>query len=242
MFGNQWFRKESPLLSLLGLGGGGDAGNSAYLQGGSILLHGNEHANTGDVTISAGAPDGEIDFKINNSSTMRIFKETGGDGLIVDANDEIIASRAPDVILEFQTAASTDGGQAASGGWNLYPINTEVRDINNDVVLAASTWSLPAGEWEAEIYATFHRCNMSQIRLHNTTDDTQLVLGSSVIPRSENNRASSASQNVGVFPIAAGKTMRLEYRVTTTRNGDGLGEPVSWGTNIFGYVRLRRVK
>ena len=23
MFGNQWFRKESPLLSLLGLGGGG---------------------------------------------------------------------------------------------------------------------------------------------------------------------------------------------------------------------------
>lgn len=228
--------------AVLGLGGGGDAGNSAYLQGGSILLHGNEHANTGDVTISAGAPDGEIDFKINNSSTMRIFKETGGDGLIVDANDEIIASRAPDVILEFQTAASTDGGQAASGGWNLYPINTEVRDINNDVVLAASTWSLPAGEWEAEIYATFHRCNMSQIRLHNTTDDTQLVLGSSVIPRSENNRASSASQNVGVFPIAAGKTMRLEYRVTTTRNGDGLGEPVSWGTNIFGYVRLRRVK
>jgi len=149
--------------------------------------------------------------------------------------------RAPDIILKHTEASGVNGGTATAGSWQTRPINAEIRDVNNDVTLSSDSFVLPAGTWYAKIVGThFHGDNLKD-RLRNTTSSVTLVTGISR-HASGSNEGSADSQGVGVFTIAAGQTIKLEYRVQTTQATDGLGrQTTGWGTNVYATIELWRI-
>lgn len=204
---------------------------------------------TGTQTFGASVVvDGTTDA---TSTTTGSLQTDGGLGVVkkayfgdnvFDKNSEWIASRAPDIIITNSQAENVDGGDATSGSWLNITLNTEDRDVNNDVTLSSNVLSgLPAGDWYVRWRQHFFDCGDAKTRLRNETDGTTHIVGET-IKSNETNPTVSFSYGSGVFTQVAGKDLGVEYRVQTTISGNGLGNGRAWGeTEVYGRLELWRL-
>ncbi|MEN9419322.1 MAG: hypothetical protein RI988_2942 [Pseudomonadota bacterium] len=162
--------------------------------------------------------------------------QSGGAG----ANPAWGSASAPDVIIEDQKAANTDGGSFNSGADRTRTLNTEVRDALNICTLASNQFTLPAGtyymEWNCPAYAV----DGHQSLLYNVTTATTVKRGSTAYG-SSGTSVQTESRGNAVVTIAGSTAFEIRHRCVTTRATTGFGIAANLGTEVYACVNIWKV-
>lgn len=145
------------------------------------------------------------------------------------------------IYLSYEVSSGTNGGTFTSGAWRTRPLNTEV-DPDNLCTLSANQFTLPAGTYKVVGTASHNRCNRTQLRIQNVTDATTLLLGAQGCSNPGSTDPDGGQDTItGVFTLAAEKVCELQHRCGTTRNTDGMGLAMSWGTEVYATLLLEKI-
>lgn len=144
--------------------------------------------------------------------------------------------------FRMETTDGGNGGTATSGSWLNYPLNDEVVD-DIGITLSAGVLTVPAGVYDFFYWCAFYAVDVFATRLWRA--------GTTVVTRGTTGQAgsSTAAQSYsycgGSVTIPSTQTLEIQYRVQSTRSGDGLGRGAhgsTWGqVNVFGEILLHRI-
>lgn len=153
-----------------------------------------------------------------------------------------ISTTVPVIVLRDEQSSGTGGGTATSGSWLTRVLNTESTDTGNHCTLSSNQFTLSAGTYEVSASASFFRTKNSQIKIYNTTDASDVIIGQ-VANAIDNggNYSGATAVLLGYFTVAASKALELQYRIENTTATVGLGNATSWGTEVYAQVMLRKV-
>jgi hypothetical protein len=159
------------------------------------------------------------------------------------------ASQLNDVLDNFQDiaifnetqASGTAGGTFTGGSYVKRVLNTTVINQITGCTLASSVISLPAGSYLVTATAPALKVNEHKIKLRNTTDGTDIQIGSSELSESTSFIQTISTLNT-FFVLTGTKNIELQHRCTTTRATDGLGENSSFGDDeVYAQITITRV-
>lgn len=142
-------------------------------------------------------------------------------------------------VLEDQKTSGTDGQTLTSGDWRTRDLNTEVVDTGAITGITSNAFALAAGTYLIFAYCPFRGSsgNVAQSRVHNTSDDTVAITGTTVSsPASAN--TTCASICLGIVTIAATKTFEVQMQSSANVNTGGAG---SYGTEVYTQVLIIRL-
>jgi len=148
--------------------------------------------------------------------------------------------------VQDEKTSGTDGGTFSSGAWVTRTLNTVKTNEISSASLAANVISLPAGTYYVQARAPGHAVVQHQIRLRNTSDSADLVLGSNAEARANvgggiSANATSDSVLNGRFTLSGTKNVELQHRCFSSFSTNGLGTSTGWGTEIYAQVYIWKV-
>jgi len=147
-------------------------------------------------------------------------------------------SPAPDVIVEDQKAANTEGGTFTSGARATRVLNTLVRNVASLASLSANAVTLPAGTYRFRWSAPAFSVDAHKTWLRNTTDSTDAGVGVQAFSISTGS-GWSISEGSAVVTIAGSKTFTIEHRCQTSKASNGLGTASNFGSvEIFARLEI----
>ena len=140
--------------------------------------------------------------------------------------------------------SGTAGGTATAGVYQTRTLNTLVDNTGFVASLASNQFTLPAGTYDIYATAPASCCNSHKIKLRNTTDSSDSLMGSvAYFNASSGFYGQTDSVIRGTISISNQKTFEIQHRVETTRNTDGLGGGTSFGdNNVFTQVAITKIK
>lgn len=140
-------------------------------------------------------------------------------------------------------ANTTAGGTATSGSWLILTLNTENFDTSAIGSISSNKVSIPAGTYEVRASSPFCYCNRGRIKLYNSTDSADIILGTNAYAAAGTDTGYDTSTLCGQFTITGTKEVSLYYRVQTTQATNGLGLPMNWGeVEVYATLELLKVK
>lgn len=146
-------------------------------------------------------------------------------------------SNAPDVILEDQKAANTDGGTFTAGADRTRTLNTEVRDALNICTLSSNQFTLPAGTYYMEWCCPAYAVDGHQSMLYNVTGATVVKRGSTAYG-SNATSVQTESRGSAVVTVAGSTAFEIRHRCVTTRSTTGFGIAANLGTEVYACVSI----
>ena len=150
---------------------------------------------------------------------------------------------APGIAIFNETQANaTAGGTSVGTTWSKRVLNTTI--VNNiGATLTSSVIALLAGSYEVEAFSPFLLSNSIKIKLRNTTDSTDTILGQNNY-FDANNSVAGAALLQGYFVITATKNFELQYWVSLGQATNGLGTATTGGTGvseIYSSIKITKV-
>ncbi len=133
------------------------------------------------------------------------------------------------------------GGGITGGSFTTRDLNTIKTNEITGASLSSNTITLPSGTYYIDASAPATEVASHRAKLRNTTDSTDVILGTTEHNRSDNNYAMSRSKICGRFTISAQKNFQLMHRCNATRNTDGLGVPSNIDTEVYSEVKIWKV-
>ena len=138
-----------------------------------------------------------------------------------------------------EKSSSTHGGTSATS-YTTRDLNTSVTNEISGASLSSNQITLPSGTYYINASAPAYGCNRHRIKLRNTTDSSDTILGSSEY--TEVGSASSRSFVIGRFTIASQKVFEIQHRTEAVQSTTGLGVSADMGdTNIYTNVQIWKV-
>jgi hypothetical protein len=139
-------------------------------------------------------------------------------------------------VFRDEKTAGTDGGTQTSGAYYTRDLNTTSYNGITGASLASNQVTLAAGTYYVEAIAT-HKGPSGNLRWYNITDSASAVAG-----QTNYFEAWGEFKLVGVFTIAASKVFELQYRVSGTTAGNGLGVKNSYqAVEVYSMVTIVKV-
>jgi hypothetical protein len=176
------------------------SGNNIINESGDTITIG---ASGDTITIPSGAT-------ISNLGTATGFGEPGiFESQLLHVRDE--------------KSSGTNAGGFTSGSFLKRDLNTTLTNEISGASISSSVITLPAGTYYIFASAPACECQFHKAKLTNTTDSSDVIIGTSQHNRSDNNYAVSRSYVIGRFTIASSKNFELQHRCSVTRASDGLG-------------------
>lgn len=142
--------------------------------------------------------------------------------------------------LQDQKSQNTAGGTFTSGAWRTRDLNTEVADTGNNCALSSNQFTLQPGTYRIRASAPAATTNAHQAKLRNTSDSSDVLLGSSEYAHNSYG-LTTRSFVTGQFTIAAAKTFELQHQCGMTQSTTGFGQAANFGTEIYSVVELWKV-
>ncbi len=162
----------------------------------------------------------------------------------LNANLSFAASAgATDIAIFNETQANgTNGGSSVVTAWTKRTLNTTV--VNNiGATLTSSVIALLAGTYSVEAHSPFLLSNSLKIKLRNTTDSTDTIIGQNNYFDKANSVGGLAILQ-GYFVITATKNFELQYWVKDAETTNGLGTATTGGTGvseIYSIIKIIKV-
>ena len=141
------------------------------------------------------------------------------------------------VITEEQTSG-TPGGDFTQDTWQKRVINTEI-DPSAFVTLASGVMTLQAGTYLLRAWATAYNVFRHKCRIRNTSDNTDVAIGSNEYAPTTTQNPSQVS---GLVTIAGAKNFELQHRCQSSNPSHGLGSPLSDGVaEVYAQVTILQI-
>ena len=157
-----------------------------------------------------------------------------GDPLKTDYSDVKEAVQAGVVIGFIQLlnsqASGTASGNFTSGSPQTRVINTKAVDTLSRCTLASNQFTLLAGKYIVEAFATVYAVDNHKLTLYNVTGATVDGIG---INCRANAIGTTAMLSSGVLTLASSTTYQLRHQCQTTKTINGFG-----GSCAFGYAEI----
>lgn len=147
-----------------------------------------------------------------------------------------LGTGAPDAVMEDNKAQNTDGGTFTQGAWQTRDLQTEIRDPDGVVSIAANAFTPTVSgwvEWEAPAY----KVGLHQTRMYNVTDTAVAGTGTSAVAVAAND---VYSVSTGGCAVTAAKAYRLEHQCSATRATDGFGLKSNLTTEVYSRIKFWR--
>jgi phage baseplate assembly protein gpV len=175
-----------------------------------------ENVNNGSNTITIKSPD-----TITSNITLTLPNGTGTDGQLLktDGNGNLRWENI-NVFTQYavlKESSSTTGG-SVSTGWTTRSLNNE-SDPDHIVTLSSDQFSLAPGKYYIEEVTTAYKTNYHQTRIKNITDDTEPIIGTSIIASDAYNQSGNSILR-GIIEINDTKTFELQHYNETTNSND----------------------
>ena len=150
---------------------------------------------------------------------------------------------APAVAIFNETQANnTSAGTFTSGSYVKRVLNTTVVNQITSCTLTSSVISLPAGTYQVFLTAPAIQVAQHQTRLRNTTDSTDIALGSSEYTNSTLDDGCTISNLQTVFTLAATKNIEVQHRCASTKATFGLGLASNFSNNeIYTQITITKL-
>lgn len=140
-----------------------------------------------------------------------------------------------------QKASGTDGGTFTSGAWRTRDLNTVLTNEIAGASLAANQITLPAGKYQIEARAPAYRVKQHKMKLRNTTDLADTLIGLSADADDTNNVGTHTFLS-GRFAISGVKVLEIQHQCTITRAASGLGVNSAFGVvEVFTDVLIWKI-
>ena len=148
-----------------------------------------------------------------------------------------------DIAIFNETQASgTTGGTFTSGSYVKRTLNTTVVNNITGCTLTSSVISLPAGTYQVFASAPAFQVGSHQTKLRNTTDSTDIQIGSTEFNNTSGLDAQTNSTVQTVFTLAATKNIELQHRCGTTSTKFVLGAQAGFGNSeIYSQITITRI-
>lgn len=144
--------------------------------------------------------------------------------------------------IQDQKTANTNGGTSATTTWNLRDLNTVLTNEIAGASLSSNQITLPTGTYYIQANAPAIRSNGHKLRLRNTTDSTNELIGTSEYVLSSADYANTRAFLEGRFTIASEKVFQLEHYTEVGRATYGLGSRSNAGViEIYADVKIWKV-
>lgn len=154
----------------------------------------------------------------------------------------VLAASYPILVVQEEQPAGTEGGTFTAGAWRVRTLNTVSTNTIPGATLSANTVSLPPGTYQIFWRAPAYRVDHHQTLWRNTTDSTNVLLGSSVYADNTYNVLND-SVGFGVFSISTTNSFQLWHRCLTGFGTNGLGTRGAFGEkSIFASVFITKIK
>lgn len=148
-----------------------------------------------------------------------------------------------DIAIFNETQASnTAGGTSTANAWTKKVLNTTVANTITGCSIASSVITLTAGTYIVQANAPFYKSDEVKLKLRNTTDSTDTVLGISGYSGSGDN-VNYITNLTGYFTITGSKNFELQYYLKTASATYGLGIAfnVASISEIYATLQLTQV-
>jgi len=166
------------------------------------------------------------------------------------SGDVLTAAQLNDVVDNFSDiamfnetqASGTNGGTFTSGSYVKRTLNTTVVNSITGCTLTSSVISLPAGTYQVFSSAPAFQVGSHQTKLRNTTDSTDIQIGSTEFNNNAGLDAQTISTVQTVFTLAATKNIELQHRCGVTSTNFGLGAQAGFGNSeIYSQITITRI-
>ncbi len=141
--------------------------------------------------------------------------------------------------FKHQQTANTDGGTATANSWTKYPLNADGPDGSSIATMSSSVITISTtGVYFFEARATFHKTGYTRIRIRKTNATASTIATSinhNVQTGATDHPAIIAS---GKFAATANDTIEMQFYVSTTNTGNGLGDPMNKESEVELYGTL----
>ena len=160
----------------------------------------------------------------------------------LNANFSFAASATTVAIFNETQANNTSAGTFTSGSYVKRVLNTTVVNQITSCTLTSSVISLPAGTYKVFLTAPAMQVGRHQTRLRNTTDSTDIALGSSEFSNNGIDDGCTISNLQTVFTLTATKNIEVQHRCEVTENTFGLGLASNFGNNeIYTQITITKL-
>lgn len=140
--------------------------------------------------------------------------------------------------VQDEKTSGTAPGTFTSGAWRTRTLNTVKTNEITSASLAANVISLPTGTYHVRARAPSFQARNAILKLVNTTNATDLVLGGGSYSNSAGNYSSVDSWLEGRFTISGTKNIELQHQCSSS--GD-FGSAHSLDTEIFAQVWIWKI-
>lgn len=160
----------------------------------------------------------------NNKKRVEIGNLPGGQGI-------------PDAVIRDQKTTSTNGGTFTQGVWQTRDLNTEIRDPDSLISIAANEFTVVNAGW-VEWAAPCFDVRENQTRLFNVTDTVVVEYGANTFALDGGGGGGGQVESLGSGAVEATKTYRIEHRCSLTQAGNGFGTGNSFG-GVMVYTQVK---
>jgi len=138
-----------------------------------------------------------------------------------------------------EQAAGTDGGTFTSGAWQTRVLNTEKTTNISGASLSSNQVTLPAGTYYVEANAPARGVSEHILKLRDTTNTTDLIIGGVMTAVSG---SSSSSMLSGVITLGGTVVLELQHRSTATQATDGFGKAANVAVvEVYSEIKIWKV-
>ena len=145
------------------------------------------------------------------------------------------------VLKDLKTSGTVGGVGTPINTWNTATVNTLQNPLSVSwVSLSSNQFDLDAGDYLVYAFKTFRQTNRCRIKIRNTSDSTDDILGNSEYPESGDNTNNVISL-IGFLQPASTKTYELQYRIQTSSGTRDQGIESSTGVSEC-YAQIAIIK
>jgi hypothetical protein len=221
-----------------------------YIQkNGSNYAKGNTSPTDGDCIVTGIVPDCKVGDTLSLYSTVTgtVVTSTTDTHLSITrlvTSNSVYATRV--AYVKDVKSSGTAGGTFTSGAYQTRALNTLEGD-QSFISLASNQFTLQPGTYRIEASAPGYRVTSHKLKLRNTSDSSDTIIGSVAYAENTDSGAQSVDGMThsfinGIFSITSAKTFEVQHRCGTTQSTDGFGFPATFGdSEVYTIVKIEKV-
>lgn len=181
----------------------------------------------------------EVTFRTNSAETFTA-DDTSNYISVFSIDSPANVYRPRTAYIKDTKSSGTAGGTFTSGSYQTRDLNTISGD-ESFVSVSSNQFTLDPGTYQIEASAPASVVTEHRIKLRNTTDSTDEILGTNEYTDTDEAMA-TRSHLSGEISISSQKTFEIQHRCSATRATQGFGWPLSYGEDeVYTQVKITKI-